>query len=76
MHNIRAASRKETVFTEQAKSRHNAFSNFAECRIMTMTLVWTGLALWLALNAAVAVRVLVARPSRTQRKPYHGPYLV
>ena len=29
---------------------------------MTMTLVWTGVALWLALNAAVAVCLLVAQP--------------
>jgi hypothetical protein len=76
MHNIRAAPRKETVFTDSIKSRHNALPNFAECGIMTMTLVWTGLALWLGLNAAVAARLLVAQPRKVTRRPYRGPYLV
>ena len=33
---------------------------------MTMTLVWTGVALWLVLNAAIAARCRhVARPAKT-----------
>ena len=43
---------------------------------MTMTLVWTGVALWLALNATVAVRLFVTEPRRTKQKPYRAPYLV
>jgi hypothetical protein len=45
---------------------------------MTMTLVWTGLALWLALNAAVAVCLLVAQPGRTTHRSetVRAPYLV
>jgi hypothetical protein len=67
MPNIRAALRKETVFTDSRKSRHNALPNFAECGIMTMTLVWTGVALWLALNAAVTVCLLAAEPGNRKR---------
>jgi hypothetical protein len=72
MPNIRAAPRKETGFTDSCKSRHNPLPNFAECGIMTMTLVWTGVALWLALNAALVVRLLVIQPSSAARRPYHG----
>jgi len=43
---------------------------------MTMTLVWTGVALWLALNAAVAGCLLVAQPGRMTQRPYRGPTLV
>jgi hypothetical protein len=39
---------------------------FAGSAIMTMTLVWTGVALWLGLNASIAARCLhVARPAKT-----------
>jgi hypothetical protein len=41
---------------------------------MAMTLVWTGVALWLAVNAGVAVCLLVAQPGRVTHRPYHGPY--
>ena len=36
---------------------------------MTMTLVWTGVALWLALNAAVTVCLAAAEPG-TRRRTY------
>jgi hypothetical protein len=39
---------------------------FAGSAIMTMTLVWTGVALWLGFNAAIAVRcIYVALPAKT-----------
>jgi hypothetical protein len=72
MPNIRAALRRETGFPDSSKSRHNALPDFAECGIMTMTFVWTGVALWLALNAAVAVCLLAAQPGR--RTPDRAPY--
>lgn len=34
---------------------------------MAMTLVWTGVALWLALNAAVTVCLLAAEPGTRKR---------
>ena len=34
---------------------------------MTMTFVWTGVALWLALNAAVTVCLLAAAPGDRKR---------
>ena len=34
---------------------------------MTMTLVWTGVALWLALNAAVTACLLAAEPGTMKR---------
>lgn len=34
---------------------------------MTMTLVWTGVALWLALNAAVTVCLVAAEPGNRRR---------
>ena len=43
---------------------------------MTMTLVWTGVVLWLVLNAAVAGYLLAVQPGRTTHRPYRGPYLV
>jgi hypothetical protein len=76
MPNIRAALRKETVFTDSRKSRHKALPDFWECGIMTMTLVWTGVALWLALNAVVAGCLLVAQPGGATQRPYRGPTLV
>jgi hypothetical protein len=41
---------------------------------MTMTLVWTGVALWLGLNAAIALRCIFASqpvriPVTSDRKP-------
>ena len=43
---------------------HNNLKNsFGEARIMTMAFVWTGLALWIGLNAAfVARRAYVTSP--------------
>ncbi|CAN7350561.1 hypothetical protein LJR220_003114 [Bradyrhizobium sp. LjRoot220] len=41
---------------------------------MTMTLVWTGVALWLALNAAVTVCLVAAEPGTRKRTPYRAPY--
>jgi len=70
---LRAASRRTPVFTDSSKSRHNAFYEFAECGIMTMTLVWSGVALWLALNAIVAACLLVAQPGTVTHAPYRGP---
>jgi hypothetical protein len=64
---LRAASRRNPVFTDSCKSLHNALPNFAECGIMTMTLVWTGVALWLALNAAVTVCLVAAEPGNRRR---------
>lgn len=40
---------------------------------MTMTLVWSGVALWLALNAIVAACLLVAQPGTVTHAPYRGP---
>ena len=38
---------------------------------MTMTLVWTGVALWLVLNAAIAARCrYVALPAKTTVRPH------
>ena len=37
-----------------------------------MTLVWTGVALWLALNAAVAVYVLTVQPRRAPQESETG----
>ena len=40
---------------------------------MTMTLVWTGVALWLALKSVVAVRLLDGQsPSDSADRPCHG----
>jgi hypothetical protein len=37
---------------------------------MTTTLVWTGVALWLGLNAAIAARcVYVTRPAKVAAQP-------
>jgi hypothetical protein len=37
---------------------------------MTTTLVWTGVALWLGLNAAVAARrIYVTRPAKVAGQP-------
>jgi len=69
MPNIRAVHRRETGFTDSGKSRHNALPILAECGIMTMTFVWTGVALWLALNAAVTVCLVAAEPG-TRRRAY------
>jgi hypothetical protein len=63
-----AALRKEPVFTDSRKSRHKTLPNSWECGIMTMTLVWTGVALWLALNAGVAGCLLVVQPGRTTHR--------
>ena len=39
---------------------------------MTMTLVWTGVALWLGLNAAIAARCrYVALPAKTASARIH-----
>jgi hypothetical protein len=73
---LRATLRKETVFTDSSKSRHKTLPNSWECGIMTMTLVWTGVVLWLALNAAVAGCLLAVQPGRTTYRPYRGLYLV
>ena len=76
MPKLRAAYRKEPVFTDSSKSRHKTLPNSWERGIMTMTLVWTGVVLWLALNAAVAGYLLAVQPGRTTHRPYRGPYLV
>ena len=39
---------------------------------MAMTWVWTGVALWLALNAAVTVCLLATEPARTKRRSDRG----
>jgi hypothetical protein len=45
---------------------------FAGSAIMTMTLVWTGVALWLGLNAAIAARCrYVALPAKTASARIH-----
>ncbi len=37
---------------------------------MTTTLVWTGVALWLGLNAAIAARrIYVMRPAKAAARP-------
>ena len=41
---------------------------------MTMTFVWAGVALWLALNAAVGVCILTAEPSKARRTSDRTPY--
>lgn len=41
---------------------------------MTMTFVWAGVALWLALNAAVGVCMLAAEPGKTRRTSDRAPY--
>ena len=68
MPKLRALTRKETGFTDSLKSRHKMLPNFAECSMVTMTLVWTGVALWLALNAAVAAYVLAVQPRRASHE--------
>ena len=50
--------------------------NFAERGNMTTTLVWTGVALWLALNAAVAVRLYAVQPGRATIRPHRGLYRI
>ena len=72
MPNIRAAPRKETGFPDSSKSRHKSFPNFAGYGIVTMTLVWTGVALWLAANAAVAIYVLAVQPRRAPHESQTG----
>jgi len=68
MLNIRAPHRSDPVFPDSAKSMHNPRSHFAGARTMTMTFVWTGVALWLGLNAAfVARRIYVTRPAKSPR---------
>jgi hypothetical protein len=74
MPNIRAAYRRETGFPDSGKSRHNALSEFRGVRIMTMTFVWAGVALWLALNAAVGVCLLAAQPGSRKRTFDRAPY--
>ena len=73
MPNIRAVHRRETGFTDSGKSGHNPLPNFWECGIMTMTFVWAGVALWLAVNAAVGVCILTAEPIKA-RRPSDRPY--
>jgi hypothetical protein len=62
MFNIRAPHRSDPGFPDSAKSMHIPRSKFAGVRVMTMTYVWIGLALWLGLNVAfVARRIYVTR---------------
>ena len=43
---------------------------------MTMALVWTGVAFWLAQNAVVALRMYATQPGTTTLRPYRGPYRI
>jgi tellurite resistance protein TehA-like permease len=43
---------------------------------MTTTLVWTGVALWLALNAVVAIRVVATQPARARVRSERGFYRI
>jgi hypothetical protein len=43
---------------------------------MTMTLLWTGVAFWLAPNAAIAAWLLAAQPGRMTQRPYPAPYRI
>lgn len=70
---LRAATRRNSVFTESVKSRHKACPEFRGVRLMAMTLVWTGVALWLAVNAGVAACLLVTQPGLVTHRPYRGP---
>jgi hypothetical protein len=64
MLNIRAPHRSDPGFPDSPKSSTYRLE-FAGARIMTMTFVWTGVALWLGLNVAVvARRMYVTRPDK------------
>ena len=41
---------------------------------MTMTLVWTGVTLWLAFNAAVGVCILTAEPNQARHPSDRARY--
>jgi len=41
---------------------------------MTTLLVWTGVALWLALNAIVTLRMVTTQPSLARVRSARGPY--
>ena len=43
---------------------------------MTTTLVWTGVALWLAVNAVVAVRMYATQPGRATIRSDRGLHLI
>jgi len=74
MLNIRAASRKYPDFSNPGKSRHKSARNFSGAAVMATTLGWTGVTLWLGLNAVVAFWCMdVTRPARTADTPDHAP---
>jgi hypothetical protein len=65
MHNIRAEPSGCKGFTDTAKSIHNVNRAFGEA-LMTMTLIWAGVAVWIGLNVAfVLLRTRVTSSSRT-----------
>jgi hypothetical protein len=73
MLNIRAGTvviRSSRIHANQCITRARIF---AGARVMTMSLVWTGVALWLGFNVAVvARRIYVTRPVKvadTSRRP-------
>jgi len=43
---------------------------------MTMTLVWTGVALWLALNAAVTACLVAAEPGKMNHRSDRARYRI
>lgn len=43
---------------------------------MTTTLVWTGVALWLAVNAVLALRMYATQPGRATIRWDRGPYRI
>jgi hypothetical protein len=72
MLNIRAPYRGSPVFPDSPKSLHNTRSNFRGSDDMTTSLVWTGVALWLALNAVVAFRMVATQPGVSRVKADRG----
>jgi hypothetical protein len=61
----RAAFRRRPVFPDRRKSGHKRAPNLGKRDVMTTTLVWTGVALWLAVNASLALRMYAVQPGRT-----------
>jgi hypothetical protein len=67
MHNVFAGYRRHPDFTDSSKRMHNyPHKKSRGGAVMTMTLVWASVAMWVGLNIAFAARrTYVTWPDRT-----------